>query len=164
MPAAEKRVLILGVGNTLLADEGFGVRAADYMAANYHWPPNVRILDGGTLGLLLLGELMECDLLIALDIALLGAKPGTFFRIEGKDFGKSLSLRQSAHQTSLADTLISCDLAGHRPEAVIFAMQPWQCRQLRASLSPDAQNMLPVFCQRVVREIAPLGIAATCKQ
>lgn len=149
----KKRILILGVGNTLLADEGFGVRAVDYLQNNYTWPDNFRLIDGGTLGLLLLAELLECDLAIILDIALGDQPPGTFYRITNSDLNKSLSLRQSMHQTSIEDTLISCELAGHRPNVIVFAMQPYNCQILQAALTPQAQAKLPQFCTKVVEEL-----------
>ncbi len=149
----------MGVGNTLLGDEGFGVHAVDYLQAHYSWPDNVRLVDGGTLGLLLMAELMECDQAIILDIALGGEAPGTFYRIESGELGKSLSLRQSVHQTGITDTLISCELVGHKPEALVFAMQPFDFQTLQARLSPQAQAKLPEFCARVVRELGKMGLA-----
>lgn len=156
----KKRILILGVGNTLLADEGFGVRAVEYLQEHYEWPDNVRLLDGGTLGLLLMGELLECDLAIALDIALGGEAPGTFYRIESDELDKSIKPRQSAHQTSLADTLVNCELAGHRPEMVVFAMQPYDFQKPQATITCEAKKKLPSFCARVVEDLAKMGLEA----
>lgn len=156
----KKRILILGVGNTLLADEGFGVHAVEYLQKNYDWPANVRLMDGGTLGLMLMAELLECDLAIILDIALGAEAAGTFYRITGDELDKSLSPRQSAHQTGIADTLLSCELAGHRPDVLAFAMQPYDFRKPQADLTPEAREQLPVFCGRVVDELARMGIKA----
>lgn len=155
-----KRVLILGVGNTLLGDEGFGVHALRFLEENYTWPPHVRLVDGGTLGLLLLAELLECDQAFFLDIALGGRPPGTFYRIDEDALTGALSVRQSAHQTSLTDTLISCELAGRRPEATIFAMEPYHPGEGEAALSPEAMRKLPGFCESVVRELIKAGIEA----
>lgn len=158
-----KRILILGVGNTLLADEGFGVRAVEYLQAHYQWPPNVRLVDGGTLGLMLMSELLECDIAIVLDIALGGEAPGTFYQIGAEEMDKSLSLRQSSHQTSLSDTLVSCELAGHKPQVMIFAMQPYDFQTVQEKLTPQAEAKLPLFCGRVVEELAKMGIWHTHK-
>ena len=56
---SDQKVLILGVGNILLTDEGFGVRAAAYLEEHYRWPGNVTLMDGGTQGLMLMSELMD---------------------------------------------------------------------------------------------------------
>ena len=66
--------MIMGVGNILLTDEAFGVRAVEYLQANYTWPENVRLEDGGTQGLLLMSTLMDCDMLVLDDIAGLETK------------------------------------------------------------------------------------------
>lgn len=150
---AARNILILGVGNTLLSDEGFGVRAVEYLQANYQWPENINLVDGGTRGLMLMSELMECELAIVLDIALGGHKPGTFYLLDDECLDKSLSFRESMHQTSLNDILISCDLAGSRPQAMIFAMEPFDFQTVSESLSPKAQEALPRFCARVVEEM-----------
>lgn len=156
----DKRVLILGVGNTLLGDEGFGVHAIRHLERHYCWPDNVKLVDGGTLGLLLLAELLECDLAIILDVACGGYPPGTFYQLEATDLDPALSFRQSMHQTSLGDTLVSCDLAGHRPDALIYAMEPFDIQNVQARLTEGAQDRLPQFCEKVVRELAKIGIEA----
>lgn len=73
---AAPRVLIMGVGNILLRDEGFGVAAVNHLEKNYYWPENVRLQEGATQGLLLMSELEECDLLVVLDVVLGGKEPG----------------------------------------------------------------------------------------
>lgn len=153
-----KNILILGVGNILLADEGFGVRALYWLRENYRWPENTRLVDGATLGLLLMGELLECDLAIILDIAQGGEKPGTFYVLENENLGRSLSMGQSMHQTGIEDVLISCDLAGHRPEALVFGFEPFDFQSPKAELSPEARALLPEFCDRVVEELGKMGL------
>ena len=155
------RVLVLGVGNILLRDEGFGVAAVNRLERDYVWPDNVRLLDGGTLGLFLMPDIMDCDQLIVLDVVLGPGAPGTVYLLEGDDLRKSLSFRDSTHQTDLVDTLISCGLAGHRPEAVIIGIQPGDCHTLSPELTPELSAKLPEFCAKVVEELARRGIAAT---
>lgn len=153
-----KRILILGVGNTLLGDEGFGVHALRMLEEEYDWPDNIRLVDGGTLGLLLLAELLECELVIILDIARGGHEPGTFYQLDGEALNPALSFRQSMHQTSISDTLISCELAGHRPEALIYAMEPYDMENLNPDLTDAARAKLPEFCDRVIKELARIDI------
>lgn len=157
-----ERILVLGVGNTLLGDEGFGVHALRHIEQEYALPSNFRLLDGGTLGLLLMAELLECDLAIILDITLGGQAPGTFYRIEGEDLGARSVPLQSLHQTSLADVLISCELADHRPKAIVFAMEPFNLDSPQADLSPEAARKLPEFCAKVIEELARDGYLPVC--
>lgn len=155
-----EKVLILGVGNILLTDEGFGVRAVEYLEEQYTWPAHVRLMDGGTQGLMLMPEIQDCDLLVVLDVVLGPEKPGTVYLLEGEDLRKSLSFRDSMHQTDLLDTLITCELAGHRPKALVIGMQPFDYQTMYVGLSPDAQALLPQFCRKAVEELARRGIAA----
>lgn len=153
-----RKILILGVGNTLLSDEGFGVRAVEYLRENYSWPENVDLVDGGTRGLLLMSELMDCDLAIILDVVKAGLAPGAMYGIEGADMAPCLQMRQSAHQTGINDILISCDLAGYRPESLIFGFEPFDCETVSARLSEQAEKLLPEFCGKVVEELKRLGL------
>ena len=159
----DKKILILGVGNILLTDEGFGVRAVEYLETHYRWPERVRLMDGGTQGLMLMPELLECDFLVVLDVVLGPEAPGTVYLLEGEDLRKSLSFRDSMHQTDLLDTLITCHLAGHRPEAVIIGLQPFDYKTMQVGLSPQAQALLPEFCRKAVEEMARRGIVAEAR-
>ena len=99
----------MGVGNILLTDEGFGVRAVEYLQANYTWPENVRLEDGGTQGLLLMSTLMDCDTLVVLDVVLGPEKPGTIYMLEGEDLRKSLEATKAAMQDMQASLRESID-------------------------------------------------------
>ncbi len=156
---SQKNVLLLGVGNILLTDEGFGVRAVEYLQSRYQWPASVRLMDGGTSGVLLMPQILECDLLVVLDIVLGTDPPGAVYLLEGETLRKSLSFRDSMHQTDLLDTLIMCDLAGHRPHALVFGLQPFDYKTMGIELTPQAQALVPEFCHKVVDELSRLGIA-----
>lgn len=156
----DKRILILGVGNILLTDEGFGVRAVEYLEAHYRWPAHVRLMDGGTQGLMLMPELQECDFLVVLDVVLGPEAPGTVYLLEGEDLRKSLSFRDSMHQTDLVDTLIYCDLAGHRPDAVVIGMEPADYHTMEIGLTPVCQARLPDLAGKVVEELRARGVIA----
>ena len=153
-----KNVLLLGVGNTLLTDEGFGVAAVNYLQKSQTWPDNVRLLDGGTLGFTLMAEIQDCDFLVVLDVVLGGEKPGTIYLLEGDDLRRSASFRDSTHQTDLLDTLQACELIGKRPEAIAFGLQPFDCQSLHVGLSEGAARALPGFCQKVMDELRQRGL------
>lgn len=119
-----EQVLVLGVGNILFSDEAIGVRTVEHLQQCASLPGNVELMDGGTLGIRLMDAIMGCDLLIVVDAVLGGGEPGTLYRLEGEGLRESMSFRDSMHQTDLVDTLIYCDLAGHRPDAVVIGMEP----------------------------------------
>ena len=90
-------VLILGVGNTLLTDEGFGMRAVACLRDQYDWPANVTLQEGGTQGLMLMTAIQECSVLIVLDVVLGGQEPGTIYLLENDDLRKSRHIQSIVH-------------------------------------------------------------------
>ncbi len=153
-----KKVLVLGVGNILFTDEGIGVHAIRYLLRHVTFPDTVRLLDGGTLGLGLMDAIMDCDLLVVLDAVLGDQAPGSLYRLEGDDLRKSLSFRDSMHQTDLVDTLLYCELAGHRPAAVILGMEPQDFQSMGLELTPPCAAALPELAQRLVAELTSQGL------
>jgi hydrogenase maturation protease len=151
------RILILGVGNILFTDEGIGVRAVNYLIEKYAFSPNVTLRDGSTLGIELMDPIMQCDQLIVLDAVLGNEPPGSIYRLTGDDLRKSISFRNSMHQTDLVDTLIFCKLAGHCPQAVIIGMEPEDMETMSIQLSPTCTRNLPLMADRVLQEVQDVG-------
>lgn len=111
------RVLVLGVGNSLLADDGVGVHAALCLRERAGARPHLTILDAGTLGFSLLSTLQDTDALIALDAARHGGRPGDVRICEGEEFDRFVQRRgRSVHEVGLADLLDMARLSGVLPE------------------------------------------------
>ncbi|OQY47417.1 MAG: hydrogenase expression/formation protein, partial [Desulfobacteraceae bacterium 4572_87] len=81
----EKQITVLGVGNILFTDEGVGVRVLERLNEQYDFPSNVAMVDGGVLGMNLLGTISEADHLIVIDAVRNGQEPGTLYRLEGEE-------------------------------------------------------------------------------
>ena len=113
-----------------------------------------------TLGIRLMDAIMGCDLLIVVDAVLGGGEPGTLYRLEGEGLRESMSFRDSMHQTDLVDTLIYCDLAGHRPDAVVIGMEPADYHTMEIGLTPVCQARLPDLAGKVVEELRARGVIA----
>ena len=160
MPDPSRKILILGVGNILYADEGVGVRAVERLLETYAFSDNVTLMDGGTMGTKLMGPILESDYLIVCDAVLCGDAPGSVYRLMGEDLRKSLAFRDSMHQTDLVDTLGMCELVGNRPEAVVIGMEPSDYHTMALELSETADRSMPVMIESVVREISSAG--GTC--
>lgn len=158
MPENDKRILILGVGNILYTDEGFGVRVAEELDRRYEFSSNVEILDGGTLGLRLMGPIMECDYLIIADIVLNEGTPGDVFRLLGQDLKKACAFTNSMHQTDLLDTLSRCSLIGEVPDDVIlYGIEPVNYKDMSSALSPELEAKLPEVMELVLKEVEKAG-------
>ena len=111
-----ERIVVLGVGNTLLKDEGVGVRVVERVQRRYALPEHVRVVDGGTQGLWLMSTLQQADRLIVVDAVLGRGEPGTFYRLEREDLPRGLRAKQSAHDSDLVEALNLCSLPGRRAE------------------------------------------------
>lgn len=92
---SEQRVVVMGLGNLLWADEGFGVRVAERLYAHYHWPDEVEIVDGGTQGLNLLGYVESASHLLILDAIDYGLEPGTLRTYAGERIPAYLSAKKN---------------------------------------------------------------------
>ncbi|MBN8631050.1 MAG: HyaD/HybD family hydrogenase maturation endopeptidase [Rhodobacterales bacterium] len=120
MPSPQ-RILILGIGNVLWADEGFGVRCVEQMAGQLSFPPHVRVLDGGTQGLYLLPFLEEADALIVFDAVDYGLPPGTMKIVEGDEVPAFMGAKKmSLHQTGFQDVIATARLMGYCPERLLL--------------------------------------------
>ena len=98
--------LFLGIGNTLLTDEGVGIRVVEYLAEHHADEPGVTYLDGGTLSFTLAGPIADHDTLIVFDAARLKATPGTIACLEDEAMDKYLTgNRESVHEVGLTDLL-----------------------------------------------------------
>ncbi len=162
MPEPQK-ILVLGVGNILYTDEGLGVRTVERMMEEYDFSDNVTLMDGGTLGTKLMDPIQSCDLLLVIDAVLVGDEPGSVYRLTGDDLRKSLGFINSMHDTDLVDTLIICDMTGHRPDAVVIGVEPQDYKSMGVELSPVIAERLPAVIDIVLKEIEQAGGSWTKK-
>lgn len=158
MSENEKQILVLGVGNILYTDEGFGVRVAEELEQKYEFSPNVTIMDGGTLGFKLMGPIIDSDYLIVVDIVLNEGKPGDIFRLRGEDLRKACAFTNSLHQTDLLDTLAQCSLMGEVPEDVIlYGVEPVNYKDMSPELSPELAAKVSDVMDKVLEEVKQAG-------
>ena len=87
------KLLILGIGNVLWADEGFGVRCIERLAENWEFDENVKLLDGGTQGLYLLPFLEDADILLVFDAIDYGLTPGTLKIVENDEVPRFMGVK-----------------------------------------------------------------------
>ncbi len=157
MSGSDKTILVLGVGNILMHDEGLGVRVVEHLAANYEFSPNVELMDGGAGGLRLTEELTGHDSVIVVDAVMNGGTPGDLYRLEGDDLKLSLTFKQSMHETDLLETMACCEIIGHRPNCVVLGMEPLNIEGFSLELTPPCQAAFPALVARVLDEIRAQG-------
>jgi len=133
----QKKVLILGIGNILWADEGFGVRTLELLHSRYTFSDGVTLLDGGTQGVYLLQDVRDADILIVFDAIDYGLEPGTMKIIENEDVPKFMGAKKvSLHQTGFQEVLALADMMGDYPEKLLLiGVQPKLIEDFGGSLS-----------------------------
>ena len=150
-------VLMLGMGNLLLEDEGLGVRALEILQQCYEIPPEVELLDGGTTGMGLLDDISGREHLIVLDAVQTGDPPGTLVRLAGDDVPVYFSMRISPHQLGLSDVLATLELSGEKPaEVVVLGLVP-QSLEMCLELSGLIAERLGTLVEAAVTELGRLG-------
>jgi hydrogenase maturation protease len=152
------RVLVLGLGNVLLQDEGLGVKALKRLAEQYHLPDNVRMLDGGTLGMHLFPHLDDCTHLLILDAVETDSPPGTSARIEGAGLEQALSRKISMHQAGVPELLAVGRLVGNLPaQVVVCGLQP-ETVEWGLDLSPTIAGQMDCLVSLAIETLGRWGV------
>ena len=144
---AAPRILIMGVGNVLMGDEGVGVHAVRLLE-QCAWPAGVSLLDGGTAGFHLLSHVGGCDVLVMVDATLDSRPPGTVSVIEPRyasDFPKALS----AHDIGLKDLVDSAAMLEMLPKVLLITVSVAELQPMQMTLSPEVEASLPQVEARV---------------
>ena len=144
---AAPRILIMGVGNVLMGDEGVGVHAVRLLERRA-WPAGVSLLDGGTGGFHLLSHVGGCDVLVMVDATLDSRPPGTVSVIEPRyasDFPKALS----AHDIGLKDLVDSAAMLEMLPKVLLITVSVAELQPMQMTLSPEVEASLPQVEARV---------------
>ncbi len=153
------RIVVLGVGNLLMADEGLGVRCVERLAGDARLPQFVRLVDGGTSTHELLEDLEDLDGLVIVDAVVTGAAPGTVVRLEGTEVPFAFSRKLSPHQHGINDLLATLTLLGRAPRRVVLLGVVPVSLTLSMELSPEVEAVLPGVMTRVTEEVGRLVAA-----
>ena len=151
---AAPRILVMGVGNVLMGDEGVGVHAVRLLEQRA-WPAGVALLDGGTGGFHLLSHVGACDILVMIDATLDGRPPGTITVIEPRyasDYPRALS----AHDIGLKDLVDSAAILGSLPRVLLVTIAVASLQPMQMTLSPQIEASLPELVATVERLVATL--------
>ena len=118
-------ITVLGIGNILMQDEGFGVEIIETLGKNYRFSDSVQILDGGTLGMELMRFISGTTKLIVIDAIAGDGPPGTFYRFSGEEISRYFQGKVSLHELGIKDVLAALEIL-NRPvaEVMIIGVQP----------------------------------------
>lgn len=150
-------LLILGLGNVICGDDGLGVAAVEQLRRRYALPVGARAVDGGTLGLTLLGEFEGVDDVILVDAVQLDAPPGTAVRLDGEAVESAARERLSVHQIGVADLLDALRLMGAFPRRLVLLGLVPHTIELGLERSPEVESGLDGLIEAVAEEARRMG-------
>lgn len=152
------QVVILGIGNLLFSDEGFGIRVIEQLDTEYEFPANVTVMDGGVLGLSLLGVMSEADHLIVVDAVKNRQSPGTYYRLTQDELPERILMKNSLHQTDFLETLTLCQALDKVPKTVVLGAEPQDIQTFGVELTPTLEARVEGMVDRVLEELDRLGV------
>ncbi|MCI4663047.1 MAG: HyaD/HybD family hydrogenase maturation endopeptidase [Neomegalonema sp.] len=155
-------VLVLGIGNLLWADEGFGVRAVEHLHRHYAFDADVRLMDGGTQGIYLVQHIRETEILVVFDAVDYGLEPGTMKLVEGEEVPKFLGAKKvSLHQTGFQEVLAMAEMLGECPQhLLLIGVQPVELEDYGGSLRPLVKEKIEPAIAAALDYLAGFGIDA----
>lgn len=151
------RIMLMGVGNILLSDEGLGVHFLNEFSKD-SLPDNIELLEGGTAGLELVHLIQEVDFLIIVDAINAKDEPGAIFRFEPEQI-KILpeQYEVSFHQVGILEVLAMANILGNAPQTLIFGIQP---KSLEWGLEPSSEilEVFPKIKDLVIKEFQSIEV------
>ena len=156
----EYEVLVIGIGNILWADEGFGVRVVEAYHRLFADDPAVRVIDGGTLGAYLINEVMDAKRLLIFDCCDFKDQPGTLKVLRDEEIKLWASTKISAHQAGMNDVLVTASLSGYEPEAItVVGVQPQELNDYGGSLTDVVNEQIEPTLEAAQEQMTAWGFA-----
>lgn len=162
-PASDNRpprTLILGIGNVLWADEGFGVRVVERLHRDFLLPQGVTLLDGGTQGIYLVDQVRSADVLVVFDAVDYGLPPGSLKRVVGDQVPRFMGAKKmSLHQTGFQDVLALAELLGDYPRhLLLIGVQPVELDDYGGSLRPAVKAQIDPAIRMALAYLENFGV------
>jgi hydrogenase maturation protease len=163
--AQQRRVVVLGVGNLLWADEGFGVRCVEAFGERYDLPEDVGLMDGGTLGLALVPLLLDTTHVLLFDAVAHRGEPGTLIVARDDEIPALMGgNKMSLHQVGMNDILASLELLNHKPaHFTVVGIKPIELADYGGSLTEKVQAQIPAALALGIDELRRWGVEVTAR-
>ena len=159
LAGARERIVVLGIGNLLWADEGFGVRCVEALQAGWRFAPHVELIDGGTQGLYLLPQVQGTARLLIFDAIDYGLPPGTLKLVENDEVPRFLGAKKrSLHQTGFQEVLALAQLTDAYPqEVLLIGCQPEELADYGGSLREVVKAAMAPALAAALERLAAWG-------
>ena len=151
-------VTILGVGNILLADEGFGVHFIRWFSQRYKTSDSVRMIDGGTLGYALIDIICNCDNLIVIDVLKAKDTPGSIYRFNTGEMQAHMPPPTTAHEVTFFDVLFKVELMDELPQTLFLCIVPQDYGEMNLEMTAIMQEKFPVMEKFLLTELSKLNM------
>ena len=140
----QPHVLVLGIGNLLWADEGFGIRAVEAFHRRFEDRPDIAVIDGGTQGIYLVQHIREADILVVFDAVDYRLEPGSMKLVEDEEVPNFLGVKKlSLHQTGFQEVLAMAQMMGDYPRHLLLVgVQPVELDDFGGSLRPQVKAQI----------------------
>jgi len=144
------KILVMGVGNTLMQDDGIGIHVIESLRCSPGAHPALELIDGGTIGLALLPVIEEADAVVVVDASELGAEPGALHIFRDGEIDEQLSGKQrTVHEVALLDLFSAAAIRGRMPaRRALVAIQP-ECTDWGCEATPAVRNAVPRACEAI---------------
>jgi hydrogenase maturation protease len=152
-------VMVLGIGSILYSDDGFGIRVIEQIERDFEFPDEVLVVDGGVLGINLLGVISKPKHLIVVDTMRNKGNPGEIYRIEGEAIPERIRAKNSLHQVDFLEALTLCQVLDNIPKTVIIGVEPEDIQTLSLVLTPTLQARIEPVIRMVLDELTRLGVS-----
>jgi len=153
-----EKILVMGVGNPLMGDDGIGPRVVEMLRAGYAFPENVEVVDAGSMSFMILDLLRGVDRLIIIDaVRETGEAPGTVLRMTPEEIAPN-QIAHSLHDTRLVDVLQAAELMGSTPQTIAFGIEIELIQEWMLELTPELERAVPIVAAAVLQELETMGI------
>jgi hydrogenase maturation protease len=159
-----KKITILGIGCTLLADQGFGVSVIQALTERFEFQKNVQLVDGGLIGVGLTGTIAQADHLLVIDSISNNGNPGDIYRLEGRQILERLAGKNHVQQVEFLEALAHCQALDNPPQTVLLGIEPGDTQTLTCELTPLLKGKMDNMIARVLKELDLLGVVCRKKE
>jgi hydrogenase maturation protease len=158
------RILIWGIGCTLLSDQGFGVSVIQDLDAHYVFDDPVELVDGGLVGVGLVGLLAGANHLIAIDAVRNNGVPGDFYRWEDETIFQRFKAKNHVQQVEFLEALAHVQALDHPPHSVLLGIEPEDTNHLACELTPCLAGSKKKMMDCVLAELDRIGATYRSKK
>jgi hydrogenase maturation protease len=151
-------ITLLGLGNILMQDEGFGVHFVRWFGNKYVLPESLNVVDGGTLGYILLDTLSDSEHVIVIDVIKLSDKPGSIYRFTPNEMSVLMPPPTSAHEVKFSDVICKLEMMDECPDMTFLCIVPEKYDEMNTEMTKVMADSFPVMEEQLNKALSELGI------